>query len=131
MKNLSELLNREDKLTDEVHAQKNKVQKLKQELDMVTNQIADIQELHDYSSFKFVSSNREDILKSIASKHKIPKSQELKLEGPDKTPMSLSVPWATEKCSDENPCNPDICPRCTLLHFFYVMDKLLAEYYVK
>jgi hypothetical protein len=45
--------------------------------------------------------------------------------------MVATIPWAKEECSDENPVNINVCPRCTMMHFQKVLDRLLAGYYSK
>ena len=134
MKNLSDLLNKESELLEEIHNQKATTQRTKLELDAVSKQVVELREQQDYGSFKFVHANLPLIMQKIAPKHKTPPPREISLapssSGTD-IELKTVIPWVDEKCSDENPCNINVCPRCTLIHFKKVMDKLLAEYYTK
>jgi len=134
MKNLSDLLNKESELLDELHDQKATTQRTQLELDAISKQVEELKEQQDYGSFKFVHANLPLIMQKIAPKHKTPPDREISLSnstsGGD-IELKTVIPWVDEKCSDTNPCNITICPRCTLIHFKKVMDKLLAEYYVK
>lgn len=133
MKKLQELLNEESKLLEEIQNQKATSQRIQMKLDAVSKQIKELKEQHDYGSFKFVHANLPLIIQEIAPKHKTPPPREISLnsDAQSGTDMKTIIPWAEEKCSDTNPCNINVCPRCTLYHFKSVMDKLLAEYYTK
>lgn len=131
MYNIQELIDRQVKLLEELEEQEVKVSKIKQQIESISSQISEQKEQQDFGSFRFVHQNMPTILQKVAPKHKVPPPREINLEGSDSTTMVASIPWSTEKCSDENPCNINVCPRCTLQHFFKVLGKLLADYYVK
>lgn len=132
MKNLDKLIDKQSYLYDCVERHKVQLKKVEQELDGVSNQIEELKEQQDYSSFKFVYDNMPLIIKKIAPKHKTANSRNLDIvNDKDSIQLSASIPWAYEKCSDENPCNVGTCPKCTLQHFNKVLGKLLAEYYAK
>lgn len=132
MGKIQELIDRQVKLLEELDQHEVKTSKIKEQIESISNQIAELKEQQDYGSFRFVHQNMQTILQKIAPKHKVPPPREINLEGNSSTPsMVASIPWSTEKCSDENPCNINVCPRCTLLHFKYVLGGLLASYYSK
>lgn len=131
MKKIKELQNKESELLEEIQEQKVKLSKSELALDGITKQIEELKESQDYGSFKFVHANLPLIIQKIAPKHKIPEPREINIGSQSGTPLVASIPWNNEGCSDENPCNIGVCPRCTLQHFFKILGKLLAEYYVK
>ena len=130
MKKIKELQEEQEKLVEELEILKVKLQKKTQDFETITEKIVQIKEQQDFGSFKFVHANMPEIIAKIAPKHKIPKDREINLTSSGDTSMTASIPWG-EECSDENPCNTGICNRCTLIHFFKVLDKLLAGYYAK
>lgn len=129
-KNLKELQDREEELLEERKKQRVQLQKTDQEVEAITKEIAKLKEQEDYGSFKFVHANLPLIMSKVAPKHKVAPPREISL-GTTSGSMVASIPWTEEKCSDENPCNTNVCPRCTLIHFQKVLGKLLAEYYTK
>ncbi|MFW6121270.1 MAG: hypothetical protein ACOC80_10300 [Petrotogales bacterium] len=130
MKKISDLQNKESELLNKKYEQEVQIQKTEQELSGITKQIEELKEQNDYGSFKFVHANLPLIIKKIAPKHKTPPPREINFDSSG-TGITASIPWTEEKCSDENPCNTNVCPRCTLLHFYKVLGNLLAEYYTK
>jgi hypothetical protein len=133
MKKMKEMLEEQEKIIEELEMLKIKVQKKTQDAESITEKISQIKEQQDYGSFKFVLVNKMEILEKVAKKHIIPKPREINISSCDNNPtaMTASIPWSDEVCSDSNPCNVGVCERCTLLHFFSVLDKLLAGYYAK
>lgn len=130
MKSLKELIKEQTKLLDELEILDAKVSKQKQTLEGLSSVISERKEQNDFGSFKFILNNIGLILQKIAPKHKILKPRDVNLNSKD-IPLIVTVPYTTEECSDEDPCNTGICDRCTILHFRSVMDRLLAGYYVK
>ncbi|MFW6311087.1 MAG: hypothetical protein ACOC1K_02505 [Nanoarchaeota archaeon] len=118
-------------LIETVHQKKIELEKLNKELDSVSNEISKVSEYNDYSSFKFVHSNMPLIISKIAPKHKIPSPRDLNFSSTNNSSIKASIPWTEEDCNDQNPCNINVCPRCTLIHFRKVLDRLLADYYSK
>lgn len=133
MKNMKELFEEHSKLLEEYEILNLKTRKQKTAVENISHQIAKLKEQQDYSSFKFVHANVQLILQKITPKHKIPSPREINLqtEANSATPMTASIPWAKEECSDENPCNVGVCDRCNVLHFHTVLGKMLAGYYAK
>lgn len=132
MSNMKELIDKQVKLTEELEAEKVKVKRLNQELDRVSIQLSELKEQQDYGSFRFLHQKIPDILKKITPKHKIPPPRDLIISsGSDSPKITASIPWTEGDCSDENPININVCPRCTILHLHKVLGGLLAEYYSK
>jgi len=132
MSKTKELIDKMIELEDKLNKEELVAKKTKQEIDTISVRIGELKEKEDYGSFKFVQSNMPLIIEKIAPKHKVPKEHEVRIaSGGDKPVMIASIPWIEDKCSDKNPCNINVCPKCTLIHFHKVLDKLLAEYYVK
>ena len=132
MSKINKLIDKMVEIENQLNKEESVAKKTKQELDRISIQISELKEKEDYGSFKFVQSNMPLIIEKIAPKHKVPKEHEVRIaSGGDKPVMIVSIPWIEEKCSDKNPCNINVCPKCTLIHFHKVMDKLLAEYYIK
>lgn len=131
MKTIQKLLDEQARLLDELPTLEVKVTKQKQAIDGIAEQIAKLKEQQDYSSLKFVHANIPLIIQKIAPKHRIPPPREINLVSSADTPMIATVPWASEECTDECPCNINVCPRCSLLHFKNLLDRLLAGYYSK
>lgn len=129
--NIQKLIDKHNKLLEELEEKEVNISKIKQTIETISGQISELKEQQDFGSFRFVHQNMPTILKKIAPKHKVPPPREINLNVNDSTTMVTSIPWSTEKCSDENPCNINVCPRCTLQHFFKVLGKLLSSYYVK
>lgn len=127
---MKELQEEQEKLIEELEILKVKLQKKTQDSEAITEKIAQLKEQQDFGSFKFVHANMPEIIAKIAPKHKIPKDREINLASSGDTPMVASIPWG-EECSDDNHCNTNICPRCTLQHFKLLLDRLLAGYYAK
>jgi len=130
MKKMKELQNEQEKLIEELEILKIKVQKKTQDVETIANKITELKEQLDYGSFKFVHANMPKIIDAIAPKHKLPKEREINISSSGNTPMIANISWG-EKCSDKNPCNANICPRCTLIYFKSLLDRLLAGYYAK
>lgn len=131
---MKELLKEQETASEELEILKVKVQKQTQRLESVEERIKELKEQEDYGSFKFVHANMPDIIRDIAPKHKVPDGREIHLSlssGSNSPEIVASVPWSNEECSDENPCNTGVCPRCTLQHFKSLLDRLLAGYYAK
>jgi hypothetical protein len=126
--NKKELIDKQVEITERLQLEKNRVKKSEEELDRISTQISELKEQQDYGSFRFVHQNIHTILQKIAPKHKLPPPRDLDLP---LTSMTASIPWTENKCSDEDPCNINICPRCTLIHFKNVVGGLLASYYSK
>jgi len=132
MKKMKELQDEQEKLIEELERMKIQVQKKTQEVDIVSERIIELKEHLDYGSFKFVHANIQTIIQKIAPKHKLPEARDIHLSaGDDNTSLIASVPWSNDECSDENPCNANVCNRCTLQHFKRLLDSLLAGYYAK
>ena len=127
---MMELQKEQEKLIEELERLKVQVQKKTQDAEAVAEKIVEIKEQLDYGSFKFVHANMPSIIQSLAPKHKTPPPREINLSNGN-TPLVASIPWSDEECSDENPCNANICPRCILQHFKQLLDRLLAGYYAK
>lgn len=132
MKKMKELQEEQEKLTEELERMKIQVQKKNQDVETVTEKIVQLKEQLDFGSFKFVHANMPKIIKELAPKHKTPPPRDIRLSADNESiPMIASVPWIDEECSDKNPCNANVCPRCTLIHFKKLLDRLLAGYYSK
>lgn len=129
MKKMKDLLKEQSSLIDELQMLKIKVQKKTQDASALANKIGELKEKEDFGSFRFVQTNMQEIIRTIAPKHKIPKDREINLTSSGDTNMVVSIPWGEEDCSDNDPCNVNICPRCTLIHFNRLLDRLLAGYY--
>lgn len=130
MKKMKELQEEQNKITEELERLKVQIQKKTQDAETIANQITELKEQLDFGSFKFVHANMPIIIQEIAPKHKIPKPREINLSsGTDSPTIVASIPWTEEKCSDDNPCNVTICPRCTLIYFKGLLDRILAGYY--
>jgi hypothetical protein len=130
-KNMKELIKKFTEVGERFEIEQVKFNKTKQELDSISEQIKELKEIQDYGSFKFIHQNMGIIIQKVAPKHKIPEDKEITIPSQSGTSIIASIPWTEEKCSDENPCNINVCPRCTLIHFKSVLDRLLAEYYSK
>jgi len=129
---MKELLKEQERLAEELEILKIQVQKKTQDTEAVAEKIIELKEQLDFGSFKFVHANIPEIMKALAPKHKTPLPRDIHVSsGNDSTPLIASIPWSDEVCSDENPCNANVCPRCTIIHFKNVIDRLLAGYYSK
>jgi len=132
MKKMDELLDKQAELVEQLNMDRNKAKKTEQSLESISKQIQDLKEHYDYGSFKFVHANMPAIIQKVAPKHKVPPPRELNISSAsDDSSMAASIPWADGECSDKDPCNVNVCPRCTLIHFQRVLDRLLAGYYSK
>lgn len=135
MKKMDELMKEQIKLLDEMESLNAQVSKKQQAIDSVEQRIEELKEQQDFGAFKFVHSNMATIIQKVAPKHKVPEPREISLYNSSAddsfTKMDITVPWSNDECSDENPCNINVCPRCTLIHFQNLLDRLLAGYYSK
>jgi hypothetical protein len=128
MKQMKDLIDRQNQLIEETEVAKVSLQKKEIELSGISEKIKDLKKQQDYGAFKFVHSNFPAIVNKIAPKHKLPPDHEVKLTSSG-TDITAKIPWAHEECSDTNPVNVNVCPRCTMIHFQVLMDRMLAEYY--
>jgi len=130
MDKLQELLDKQTGLIEESEELKTKGQRLGGELDIVNNQIAELKKTRDADAYKFVLTHMPDILEKIAPKHKIPPDRDVSLAVSGDSNVKAKVPWTDDKdCSDANPFNVSVCPRCALLHFKSILDRNLADYF--
>jgi len=132
VKKIKELLDKQSQLIEEIEVLKNQKDKKQQDLEEISTRISEMKEQQDFGAFKFVYANIPLIIQKIAPKHRVPPPREISLSsGADAATVVAAVPWGEADCSDINPVNINVCPRCTLLHFQKILDKLLAGYYAK
>ncbi len=130
MDHLYELAEKQAVLTEELQTLENKVSYTEREIKSTEESIKELKLQRDTAAFKFVRSKMADILLKIAPKHKIPMDREISVPISNDSNMTVKVPYTKDKeCSDEDPFNVSICPRCALLHFSSIMDRTIAEYY--
>jgi hypothetical protein len=129
MNRLDALIEKQAKLTEELQTVENKTEFLKNELRSAEETVKEIKLQRDTASYKFVRSKMPDIIQKMAPKHKIPPDREISLTV-DESNVTAQVPYTKDKhCSDEDPFNVLICPRCSLIHFQEIIDRTIAEYY--
>lgn len=132
MKTMKELQDEQERLIEEIEILNAKLTRFKNDLESISDKISELKDKQDYGSFKFVHDNIPLIIQKIATKHKVPPPREINISsGSDTSSLTASVPWDNGDCSDDNPCNVNICPRCTLLNFQKILGRLLAGYYSK
>jgi len=127
--NLDSLVKKEIEFEEELNKQQNQIDKTKRDALEISKQILELKNKQKHGSIKFVHANFPMILKKVAPKHKLAPPREIVLSSGTDVPMTAKIPWADEKCTDENPCNINLCPRCTLIYFQKVLDGILADYY--
>jgi len=128
-KNIKELREKEVKLIEELDVQTNIAEKIKRDLDSVTEEIINLKDLYDHETFKFINRNLELIKNTISPKHKLPEQRKMTVSAGE-IDMVVSYP---EKilCSDNDPSNIISCPRCTMLNFEKMLERILSAYYSK
>lgn len=131
MDKLNELQQKQIELLKKHDDAKRSLKSLDIELNDVDNSIKEIQKQMDAESFKFLTSHLPVILEKIAPKHKVPNDRNITMTSGNNSNVSVQVPYTSDKnCSDENPFNVSICPRCALLHFHTFANRFLADYLI-
>jgi hypothetical protein len=131
MKTLKELMEDQVRLIEELDHLNNKVVKHQQAVDTVNVRIEELKEQQTMGTFKFLLEKMSTIMNSMAPKHKINSPRNLSVSSDTDSSVSIIIPWGKEKCTDSNPCNINLCDRCTFLNAKNILTKLLAGYYSK
>jgi len=124
IKDQEENINRLEDLRVQLKKQENVVR-------LISDALEQTKKDNDIKTFKFVSSNFSKILKIFAPKHILPKPREISVpKGKDESfSIKAKVPYSKTACSDVDNFNIGVCPRCTMLHFSKMMERILASHY--
>ena len=126
MKDIDNLIKKLNILNNNLESVNNQKQNIVTEINFLEEQIINTKESIDADTFKFVLNNMNKIITKITPKHKIPQYNKIKI----KNNITANIPVTNNICSDQNPNNITICPRCTLIHFKSIIEKIIANYLI-